>query len=67
MLASFAAINGEEESHRIKQNNDGDDDDDDDDDHIMMTIVYTKTSFCFYENRSSRHPSVNDFIIRKAR
>ena len=67
MLASFAAINGEEESHRIKQNNDGDDDNDDDDDHIMMTIVYTKTSFCFYENRSSRHLSGNDFIIRQAR
>ena len=66
MLASFAAINGEEESHRIKQNNDGDDNDDDDD-HIMMTIVYTKKSFCFYENRSSRHLSGNDFIIRKAR
>ena len=67
MLASFAAINGEEESHRIKQNNDGDDDNDDDDDHIMMTIVYTKRSFCFYEKRSSRHLSGNDFIIRKAR
>ena len=66
MLASFAAINGEEESHRIKYS-DGDDDNDDDEDHIMMTIVYTRTSFCFHENRSRRHPSVNDFIIRKAR
>ena len=33
----------------------------------IMMIVYTKTSFCFYENRSRRYSSVNDFIIRKAR
>ena len=32
VLASFAAMNGEEESRRIKLNNDFDDDDDEDED-----------------------------------
>ena len=59
-------MNGELESRRIKLNND-DNDVDDDDNHMMMMIVNTKTSFCFYENKSRRHLIVNDFIIRKAR
>ena len=35
--------------------------------NMIMMIVNTKTSFCFYENRSKGHRSVNDFMIRKAR
>ena len=33
----------------------------------MVLIVYTKTSFSFYANRSRWHHSVKGFMIRKAR